>query len=57
MLQEAGVQTGARWILAEGAEAGKYTKSHPLEKALEASLARGKSGSAMGMPMSPKDYW
>ena len=48
LLQEAGVQTGARWILAEGAEAGKYTKSHPLEKALEDVLvAYGQNGEAV----------
>ena len=52
LLQEAGVQTGARWILAEGADAGKYTKSHPLEKALEDVLvAYGQNGE----PLRPEN--
>lgn len=34
LLKEAGVRAGASWILAEGDEAGKHTKSLPLAKAL-----------------------
>ena len=45
LLQEAGVQRGASWIVAEGDEAGKYTKSIPLAKALQDVLvAYGQNG-------------
>jgi sulfane dehydrogenase subunit SoxC len=33
LLKEAGVQTGATWIIAEGADANKHSKSIPIEKA------------------------
>lgn len=35
LLQEAGVQSGASWVVAEGAENAKHTKSIPLTKAME----------------------
>lgn len=45
LLKEAGVQRGAKWIVAEGAEAKKRTKSIPLEKAMaDAIVAWGQNG-------------
>lgn len=45
LLNEAGVQRGASWIVAEGADAGKHSKSIPLEKALHDCLvAYGQNG-------------
>lgn len=45
LLQEAGVRSGASWIVAEGAESGKHTKSLPLAKAMEDVLiAYGQNG-------------
>ena len=45
LLKEAGVQSGASWLLAEGAEEGKHTKSIPLEKAMDDVLvAYGQNG-------------
>jgi sulfane dehydrogenase subunit SoxC len=38
LLDEAGVKPGARWILAEGADAAAMTRSVPLEKALDDAL-------------------
>ena len=38
LLKEAGVKSAASWILAEGAERGKHTKSIPLEKAMDDCL-------------------
>ncbi|MGH9786677.1 MAG: molybdopterin-dependent oxidoreductase, partial [Terriglobia bacterium] len=38
LLQESGVQQSGRWVVAEGADAGKYTKSIPMEKAMEDAL-------------------
>jgi sulfane dehydrogenase subunit SoxC len=35
LLNETGLKAGAKWILAEGAEAGKHGKSVPLPKALD----------------------
>ena len=35
LLKEAGVQQGAAWIVAEGADAPKHSKSIPLDKAME----------------------
>jgi sulfane dehydrogenase subunit SoxC len=35
LLKEAGVQNGASWLVAEGAETGKHTKSIPISKAME----------------------
>ena len=48
LLREAGVQTGARWIIAESADAGKHVKSIPLEKALhDVLVAYGQNGEAV----------
>jgi sulfane dehydrogenase subunit SoxC len=45
LLQEAGVQKGASWIVAEGAEQGMHSKSIPLEKAMDDCLvAYGQNG-------------
>ena len=38
LLGEAGVRTGAAWVLAEGADASAMTRSIPLEKALDDCL-------------------
>jgi sulfane dehydrogenase subunit SoxC len=35
LLSEAGVQIGAKWILAEGADAGKMQRTIALEKAMD----------------------
>ncbi|MGD9880910.1 MAG: sulfite dehydrogenase [Reyranella sp.] len=35
LLDEAGIQAGAKWILAEGADAAAMTRSIPIEKALD----------------------
>jgi sulfane dehydrogenase subunit SoxC len=48
LLKEAGVRTNASWIVAEGADAGKLTKSIPLEKALDdVIVAYGQNGEAV----------
>lgn len=48
LLREAGVQPGASWLLAEGAETGNRTQSVPLEKALDDALvAYGQNGEAL----------
>jgi sulfane dehydrogenase subunit SoxC len=48
LLREAGVQAGAKWVIAEGAEKGKHTKSLPIEKALDDMLvAYGQNGEAI----------
>ncbi len=45
LLQEAGVQSGAGWIVSEGDEPGKMTKSVPMAKAMEDVLvAYGQNG-------------
>jgi len=45
LLKEAGVQKGASWIIAEGADPDKHSKSIPLEKALDDALvAYGQNG-------------
>ena len=45
LLKEAGVQKGATWILAEGADANKHSKSIPIGKALDDALvAYGMNG-------------
>jgi sulfane dehydrogenase subunit SoxC len=45
LLSEAGVQKEATWIVAEGSEGGKHTKSIPLEKAMDDVLvAYGQNG-------------
>jgi sulfane dehydrogenase subunit SoxC len=48
LLDEAGVQPGASWIVAEGADAGRYQRSIPLEKAMDDMiLAYGQNGEAI----------
>jgi sulfane dehydrogenase subunit SoxC len=48
LLNQVGVQKGAGWLIAEGAEAGKHTKSIPLEKAMDDVLvAYGQNGEAL----------
>ena len=38
VLQEAGLQPGAKWIVAEGADAAAMTRSVPIEKCLEDAM-------------------
>ncbi len=38
VLQEAGVQHGAKWVVAEGADAAALTRSIPLEKCLDDAM-------------------
>ena len=58
LLKEAGVQSGASWIVAEGAEEIKGRSSIPLGKAMDDCLVcygherRGRSPSA-GLPAAP----
>jgi sulfane dehydrogenase subunit SoxC len=48
LLSEAGVQPGAKWILAEGADACKMQRSIPLEKAMDDIIvAYGQNGEAL----------
>jgi len=48
LLREAGVQKGASWLLAEGADEVKHTKSIPLDKATDDVLvAYGQNGEAL----------
>jgi sulfane dehydrogenase subunit SoxC len=48
LLQEAGVQSGASWIVAEGSDAAKMTRSVPLAKAMnDVLLAYGQNGEAI----------
>ena len=48
LLAEAGVQAGAKWLLAEGADACKMQRSVALEKALDDALvAYGQNGEAL----------
>ena len=48
LLREAGVQQGASWLIAEGADSGKHSKSIPLEKAMEDTIvAYGQNGEAL----------
>ena len=48
LLREVGVQKEARWLVAEGTEAGKHTKSLPLEKVMDDVLvAYGQNGEAL----------
>jgi sulfane dehydrogenase subunit SoxC len=45
LLKEAGVQAGASWLVAEGNDSGKHSKSIPLEKAMEDTIvAYGQNG-------------
>ena len=48
LLREAGLQTGATWLVAEGADASRLTRSVPLDKALDDALvAFGQNGEAL----------
>lgn len=48
LLEEAGLKTEARWIVAEGADPGKLARSLPVEKALDDVLvAYGQNGEAL----------
>jgi sulfane dehydrogenase subunit SoxC len=48
VLEEAGVRTNAKWLLAEGADASLMTRSIPMEKALkDAMLVWGMNGEAL----------
>ena len=48
VLNEAGVRTGAKWLLAEGGDAAVMTRSIPLEKAMkDCLLAYGQNGEAI----------
>jgi sulfane dehydrogenase subunit SoxC len=56
VLNEAGIKPGAKWLLAEGQDAAKMTRSIPLDKALDdALLVYGQNGEAlrpgMGYPL------
>lgn len=48
VLKEAGIQDGAAWILAEGADAAVMTRSVPIDKAMDdAILAYAQNGEAL----------
>jgi sulfane dehydrogenase subunit SoxC len=48
VLQEAGIKTTGRWIVAEGADSSKMSRSIPLDKALDdVLLAYGQNGEAL----------
>jgi sulfane dehydrogenase subunit SoxC len=48
LLREAGLKTSARWIVAEGADASRHSRSIPVEKALDDVLvAYGQNGEAV----------
>lgn len=48
ILQRVGVKPEAKWIVAEGSEKGKHTKSIPIEKAMDDILiAYGQNGEAL----------
>lgn len=48
LLNQAGLQAGASWLLGEGADSGKHSKSIPLEKAMEDTIvAYGQNGEAL----------
>lgn len=48
LLAEAGVRSGAKWILAEGADGAAMTRSIPIEKAMKDCLvAWGQNGEAL----------
>src|SRR2546421_3472887 len=38
VLQEAGLQAGAKWVVAEGADAAALTRSVPIEKCLDDAM-------------------
>ena len=45
LLKEAGIKNGAKWIIAEGADGGKHTKSVPIAKVMDDVLvAYGQNG-------------
>ena len=49
LLHEAGLQDTARWVVAEGADAGSHTRSLPLKALLQdAMVALYQNGSACG---------
>jgi sulfane dehydrogenase subunit SoxC len=48
LLRECGVQAGAKWLLAEGNDAAKLSRSIPMEKALDdAMIVWGQNGEAL----------
>lgn len=48
LLEEVGVRSGAAWIIAEGADAGRMARSIPLAKAMDdMMLAYGQNGEAI----------
>jgi sulfane dehydrogenase subunit SoxC len=48
ILREAGVEAGAKWILAEGADGAAMTRSIPIDKAMkDCLLAYGQNGEAI----------
>ena len=48
LLEEVGIKPGASWLIAEGADAGRYQRSIPLAKALDDMiLAYGQNGEAI----------
>ena len=48
LLRESGIQPGAKWVLAEGADAAVMTRSIPLDKCLDdAFIAYGQNGEAI----------
>jgi len=48
LLREAGLRNGAKWLVAEGADAGRLARSIPLEKALDdVIVAYGQNGEAL----------
>lgn len=48
LLNEAGVQPGASWVVSEGAEAGRWSHTIPLAKALDDCIvAYGQNGEAL----------
>lgn len=48
VLAEAGLANAAKWVVAEGADAGRHARSIPIEKALDdALIAYGQNGEAL----------
>src|SRR5438477_10971075 len=51
VLQEAGLQTGAKWVVAEGADSAALTRSIPIEKCLDdAMLVYSQNGERLRPP-------
>ena len=51
LLKEAGVQRGATWVLAEGGDAARLSRSVPMEKMLDdAFIAYAQNGEPLRMP-------